>query len=607
MATQFMPLSTTGMLRHAEFFAVSLDIVRAAFTRMAAYFLSDIEVVGDLTDEEVKKQKNFFVNEFGMWPFLLEAGISTLVYGNCYASVLAQINRILHCTNPRCKTAYSIDRLSQGKPNIVSFSSGGFKTKCPACGRDGYMDHDDQINRNKPPVWKVWNPHDIYVSDYDGWTDAAIHYDWNIPTDVRQDVKSGRPGILSNAPIAVLKAAAETGCLRFSNEYIHHWIDTPIPGIRSRGVGIPRAITSYRRMFLMQNINRQNEVITTNFITPFRVISPATTGNDPEGGDLIRSTTLSPVIHRNVMSMIDVHKRDSAAWHFSPTPLQYQAFGADANSLVPVELSEQVTDAALNGIGMPVEFYRASMTAEQAPLGIRLFERFNAPFVHGLNSLCEFTSKRVAQIRSHEPSVLRVVTPRIADDMEMKRILYELAQSGKGSWEDFMQLINRNYGDTVRRVMQENKLFAQEQAKFEREMEDLSLSGEISKQPSPGEIRLQQEQQAQEQQQGGGQPQGQGQQQGQAPVEGGGPPPTEQMQIPAANRPYDAVELDEMSQSEAKQLSLSDESSRRRRLDEIRKTNPQYHKLVTSNLEQLRAKGRSLGQQAGLQQLMGQG
>lgn len=601
-ATNFMPLSTTGMLRHAEFFAVSLDIIRAAYTRMAAYFLGDIEIVGDVNDEEVKKQKQFFVNDFGMWSFLLTSGLSTLIYGNCYASVLAPITRILYCRNPKCKTSYSIDKLSQGKPGVVSFHSDGFKAKCPACGRDGYMDDHDVINRNKTPTWRVWNPHDIYVSDYDSWTDRAIHYDWVIPTDARQDVKSGRPGILSSAPRAVLKAAIETGVMRFNTDYIHHWGDTPIPGIRSRGVHIPRSITSYRRMFLLQNINRQNEVITTNFITPFRVISPAPGGNDPMGGDTLRSAALGGNIRSNVMNMVDIHKRDSAAWHFSPIALQYQAFGADANSLVPTELSEQVTDAALNGIGMPVEFYRASMTVEQAPLGIRLFERFNAPFVHGLNSVCEFASKRVAQIRAHEPSTVRVVTPKIADDLEIKRILYELAMSGKGSWEDFFQLINRNYGDTVRRIMQENKLFAQEQSKFERDMEDLSLAGEIAKQPSPGEVRMQQEQEAQQQQQGG-QPQ-QGQPQQGQPAEGGGPPPTAQMEIPPANRPYDAVELDERSQAEAKQLALADESSRRRRLDEIRKANPQYHKLVTSNLEQLRSKGRAMGQQAGLQQLV---
>lgn len=575
-ASTFMPASVTGMYRHAEFLTVCLDPVRAAFNKMAAYFLGDVKISGEMGDDERDRQKKFYVDDFGIWPAALTAGLSTLIYGNAFLSVLAPIKRFLGC--PKCGGWWGVERMAR-RPGDVVFMDGKFQASCPACPYSGAFEHDDQVDKQSTPVWRVWNPHDIDVVDFNGWYGQAAAYEWVVPPDVRADVKGGQPAILSTAPIGVIEAAATTGRFRFNPDQIYHWCDVPIPGLRTRGVGIPRTITSYRRMLLLQLLYRQYEVLTTSFVSPFRVVSPApAVAGDRELGDIIRSSVLSNS-GSMFFNMLDVHRKDPAAWHYSPTALQYQAFGADANQLVPVDIMQEIKQTALTGIGAPVELWQGTLAAEQVPFGIRMYERGEAPFVHGLNGALAFMSQRVCRIRAYQPGRLELVPPRLADDMESKQILFQLAASGRGPWDDFTRASGLGpYKDMVAKRFEEQRTELVEQEKFQRDQQTMAIGAQASTPPAPGQAPP------------GGQAQGGGQ------AAAGQPQQAPLPDIPSKNAPIAADELDERAQAEASSLVNADDGQRAQRLLQLRNANDTYHRLVLQHLQQLRSQQRSQGQ-----------
>ncbi len=55
----------------------------------------------------------------------------------------------------------------------------------------------------------------------------------------------------------------------------------------------------------------------------------------------------------------------------------------------------------------------------------------------------------------------------------------------------------------------------------------------------------------------------------------------------------------------AKQLLTMDEASRRRQLTDLRTSNKPLHAVVKQKLEEYRTKARSVGQQGGMQQVLG--
>jgi len=596
-ASAFMPLSTPATLRHAEFLAVSLDVIRAAYTRMAAYFCTDIEIIGDMDDEAREDHKSFLINKFGLWDFCMSAGVCNLVYGSAYCSILPNIRRMLEC--PNCPTIHGIKDLF-GVGTGVTFGNKKFSATCRACGYRGSMTHHDYVDRESVPTPHVWNPHDIIPFGFDGWHNKIRSFIWNIPSDVCQDVKSVDSFILSSAPVGVLEAATTTARYQFAEGQVHHWVDLPLSGIRSRGVGVPRSITSYRTMFQLQMMRRQNEVVINYHTTPFRVVSPAPAGTNQDVGDVVRNIN-GPEMANAFRNMLSEHRRDPGAWHFSMHPMQYQAFGADAKQLIPTDIMDYTTDQALNGIGMPVEIYKASLTTEQAPVGVRLFERFNSSFFHGLNSLLSYTSGRLNRLRRVTPCTAQLVPPRLADDLELRQILFNLAQSGQGSYDDFLRTIGKTYPEVMRKRFEEQKSTAKAQAEFERESQSLSVTSQVAAAAPAAD------QQAQQQQGGQGQPQ-------QGQPQGGGAPPSggdlAQQGLPAApaippsGTSYDIVQLGEMAQAEAGYCLMLPQSDRVRRLGDIRKANQTYHQLVVQSIEEIRSRGESVGREQGVQAVL---
>lgn len=609
-ASAAMPLSTGAMLRHAEYFAVSQEMLRAAFVRMVAYFLTKIKIDGEMGDDERDVRKRVLEDEFGMFTFLLLYGLSGLAYGNAYASVITPFRRFLKC--PRCGVEYSAKVVGERNNGKLSWDAQGMSARCPACRRQVTYGRKppyliDRVDRETLPRWRVWNPHDLEPAEWDEWTGRPLYYDWTLPGDYKSDIRSGRIGAVVNAPVEVLDAAVGTGRFRFADGYVCHWTDATLPGLRTRGTGVPRAITNYRGLYLNQAYRRGNEVLAMHHVTPFRNVSPtAAGGGGGEGSDVIRSMNLG-FGRAQFQQMLDVHRRDPDAWHFSPYPLQYQALGADARQLTPRDLLDQSEAAVLNGIGMPVELYRASLATTASPFSIRLFERYGAPLFHGLSEAARFVSSRLCLSRAWQPFVARLVPPTLADDVERKQILFNLAQQQKLPWSDVTaELLDISYDEATKKRYEEQRTEAESQAEFQRDIQNLGVSAQVQAAPGPGQP---QDPNAQAQGQGQGQPAGGGggqPQPGQPPAGGpggatGGPP-----QIPPVNQAIAATDLYGAAQAEAQYLAdpTMAQTDRERRLTVIRQANPLYHKLVRQTLDELRSKARSAGQAQGMQQVL---
>jgi len=596
VASTAMPLSIPAMLRHAEWFSVTNETFREALNKVAAYFVTDIEIEGDLGDDEKRNQKDYLKDQMRLMSSLVEASLNRLVYGNQYTSVVQPITRYLVC--PKCHTQYRAAEVIQHQKRFEFEWKQAFHCKCLSCGHKGKFGGGanggplDLPDESRPPIIKVWNPHDIrhvYV-EYLG---RATKFDWVMPADVRTEIKQGTNlETLIETPWDHIQAALNDENVRFDEDYIHHSREPGLNGLRMRGWGVPRAIINFRRLFHIQILYRMNEVLALGHIVPIRVVSPKTTaGRGMEDGDILKMSFMGDLRAR-FNQIVANHRADPNSIHYSPTALQMDALGADAKQLIPADLIKLAQETLLNGSGVPIEFYNMSMGTQVAPVGLRLIERYWAPLVDGLNELLSFIQRRMQFLKKWEKSTYKLASVRVIDSIELNQLKVQMAQAGLMSRSSALQAVESDFRTETKKKLEDMRIEQTEQADYQQKMDAFSFGRQLAEATPVGGLS----QGAPPAQGGGGDPSQQGQPApGQAPgVPAGADPMAGIMPQPGAR--IDPQELESRADAAVQVLLQLDESTRFSKLQEIRKNNQLFHKIVTGKLDEKRREMRSEGQ-----------
>lgn len=612
IASQVVPTSTASMLRHAEWMAVAGDgVLRECYNRVAAYFITHVELDGELGDDEKDKQAEYLNAELNINSFMVEHGLSGLVYGVRYLSVTKPFTRHLSC--PRCNANYRFLEFAENK-KLYKFRWGpGFHGRCPACGYEGaFGDPHDEEDESRPLNLISWNPHDMRVK-YVEATRKPGAFEWIIPADFRSELKDGRNIFaLADTPWPWVQAALNDENIEFSPEFVKYWREPALAGLRFRGTGVPRSIVNLRRLYYTQILLRMNEVLAIGHVVPMRVISPANTaGRGADETDIFRSLNVGD-LRSNVMRMVGGHRQDPNSIHYSPVPLQMQALGADARQLIPADLLNQAMEMELNATGVPVDLFKMTMTQQAAPVGLRLFARYWSPFVDGLNNDLAFLARRIQYLKRWEKASYKFADTQIVDDIERRQLEMQMAQAGLLARGYALKKVDTTIREQARQKLEDLEVEAQEQDRatqradafsFSRQLAQMSAPGAPGQPPAPG-----------------GAPPGPGGQPPADPAQGGAPAPggapagqapvgTDPLAglIPQPGQKVDPATWYSQAQSATQTLLGMPEGQRFGKLQEIKKVNPSFHAFVKQLMTEERSKARSAGGAQMMQQQYGQG
>lgn len=606
IASQVMPTSVPAMLRHAEFLAVAGDgVLREAYNRVAAYFVTKVNIEGELGEDERTKQEEYLNDQLYINSFLVEHGLSGLVYGHRYLSVFKPFTRYLSC--PRCSASYKFSEFAENEKVHHFRWDGAFHGRCPACGREGdFGIPKDVEDESRPLNLRSWNPHDMRMVWNQG-TEQAEAFDWVIPADFRSDVRRGtdNPYILASTPWPWLKAAATDKNVRFSPDTVKYWREPALAGLRFRGVGVPRAIVNLRRLYYTQILLRMNEVLAVGHVAPMRVVSPANTaGRSGEETDILRIASQGD-LRSNFMAMTMRHRMDPNSIHYSPVPLQMQALGADARQLIPADLLSQAVEMELNAVGVPVDLFKMTMQINVAPVGLRLFARYWSPFVDGLNGDLAFMSRKIQFLKRWETARYKLGEVPVVDDIDRRNLEMQMAQAGLLARSTALEQVDKKFRVETRKKIEDLRIEAEEQDKAQQQDDAFAFSRQLS-QAGPAPAGGQPGAPAQGAPPGGADPSaaqgapaaGQG---GPAGQPGVGTDPLAGL-VPQPGQKVDPQTMYSSAQTAAQTLMQMSDGDRFTKLREIDKVNPPFHKLVKGIMEDMRSADRSKGQKIVAQQ-----
>jgi hypothetical protein len=597
VATLAMPQSIRNALQWCEYIYMVNGTYRMAMERILSYFLTEIEIGGDVSDDEREKWEEFLRETLDAITALQSCMRDRMAYGNAFMSMLVPFKRFLVC--PKCRNSWSLATVYNH--NVFGFSWEGFKfvANCPSCktgsGYRGEFKVDDKPDdEEKKLKIKRWNTHEIEMI-HDPYTDE-VDYLWRIPEDYKQQIRKGNLFHLERASMPVLEAIKHNQMFRFNPDVIFHMKEPTLAGIRNRGWGIPRLFTNFRQIWYVQVLHRYNEAIALDYVIPFRLLTPAPRG----GASINQGQAIDPMAMFNqgdfraqVSQMLRRRRRDPASWQMLPFPVQYQMLGGDANQLAPRDLLDQGLEQLLNDAGTPVELYKGSLQLQTAPAALRLFESTWHHLVHESNGFLQWVVRQTSQILSWEEVEASLKRVTIADDMQKQMAALQLMMGQQLSGTSGLAAIGYNWKDEQKRMADEAQTQAEIQARIQEEMEQAGYAQQIAKgQAAGGDPAAQGGDPAA---QGGGAPPptgGDPAAQGGMPTEG---PVTSYIEQMSPNTPQTPQDMQAAAESIAQQMLGLPEGVKDSELRKLKQKNEVLHSLVRAKMDQMRQQARTQG------------
>jgi len=598
-ATQQMPTTMKSALWWSEYIWLINGTFRMSMKRVLSYFLTDIEISGEAGDSEKKNYKDKLNDDLGIMSFLSLALEDRLAYGNSFISVLLPFRRYLIC--PKTGNMYPLS-VVYNKPQFGFEFTGDFEfvATCPETGwRGPWIVEDKPREEAEQVILKRWNVHEIEIL-HDMFTDQ-VAYLWRIPETYKRTIRDGNLFHLERVPLQVLKAIKEDKLFRFNDGVVFHLKAPTLAGVRNLGWGLPASLNNFRQIWYLQVLRRYNEAIALDYVIPFRLLTPeprngssgaGVSMNDPmasfHGGDL----------NSMFRQMLTKRRKDPASFHFLPFPVKYQMLGADAKQLAPTELIEQGYDTLLNESGVPVEFYKGSLTVQAAPVALRLFESTHRQLVSETNACLQWLVDTLAKIMSWEPVKCSLARVTLADDLDKQMAALQLMMGQQLSGTSGLKAIGYNWEDEQKLIGEEAIKQQQIQARVQEEAEQAGFAAEIARGNNPANPAMQQGQPA-----AGGDPNAQG---GPAMAQQGGMPVTDYIQSMGPNANVTPADLQQAAEMLATELLGLPESVKDSQLRELKKSNETLHSLVRTKMDQMRQQFKTQGGAMLMQQQQGQ-
>lgn len=579
-----------------------------------------------------KKEFVYCITEPVTNSFVLASGLVTHnCYGNAFVSVLPTFKRYLSCPTENCGLMLPLAEVYENPIFRFEWRNFEFIASCPQCKkRSSWKRHDFKISDQNGLRVRRWSPHEIELI-WDLLTDD-IAYLWKIPEYYRRIIREGRLHHLERVSWEVVEAIKNNQFLLFEPGFVFHMKEDALAGVNNRGWGISRTLVNFRQAWYAQVLHRYNEGLALDYIIPFRLITPAP-GDKSAGTDPLLNQNLGGFMAK-VRAMLAQRRRDPAAWHTLPFPVQYQVLGGEARQMVPHELINQAQENLLNSLGVPVELYRGTLQLQAAPASLRLFEASMSSIPRNFNNILRFLVRQISQIMTWESVGIKLSRVTHADDLQRQQTKLQLMMGGQVSPSTGLKSVGLDYHEEVRRSVEDQRFAQEYQAKIEEEMQVKDQMSSVL--PAPGSVAaVIQQQVAQSMSQGAGEGQPMAGQPAAGPAGAAGaapapaqpapggagagpaPPPPQGMAqvppgqdllsayIPQPNMPITPEELNLRAQQLAQQIMGLSESEKDSTLIRLSKQHPVLHAIVSKIIESIRQDARRRGGASVLSQQFG--
>lgn len=574
-ASLYLPTNLNEAFEIAELMYYTNRTFAQAVEYVVSYFTgTEINVLAK-DEEKAHEYKQFLIEKLDIKSVLFAIGRDVKVYGNSCISVLAPFKRFLTCNN--CGANKPIEEVD------YKFTlNHGFSYRCESCGKAAQvLNPDDRPTMQENQVYiKRWFIKNIKIvsHQYGGTPD----YFYEIPPAEVSQIQAGNKKFLESAPWGIVQSVRAGTMFQFTPGMLYHFSLGNLSDIKLGEWGLPPVIAGFRDAYLAQILKRNNECIALDHMLPIRMVTPASIG---VGGDFMKSVNIGS-FGQQVMRSVERARKDPTGWQWLPMPVNYQLLGGEGKQFVAPELLEQAQADFLNGLGVPVEMYRKTLSAQTAPFAARLFEAGEVHFLHGLQGALSWILDRVSAILNWLPCEVTLARPTHADDIERRMLMLQMMMQGVAAEQDVLTLFGLDWKDTFKKRQSEQEFKMREEKLYQDKMQKAQENEQIISTPPGASI-------AAPGQAGGQMPGG--------PNIGGGGPSMPMNGVAGPTSASPAKDLDSFfgdAQSRVNEIMATaplGSPQRRQILEQIKSQDPNMHSVVKGMLDQITNQAASQG------------
>lgn len=429
-SSQYYPTTLSEAFQFCKFLYYSVPIYRQVVQRTVRYFITDFEFPGDGSSEEKSKLKEYLTYNLRLPAMMAEIGDEWGCYGNAFTYIyypfkrflvdrrgkLTQFHNIELFTNLEEKMKFNPKDLTYTVPDPKNNYQG--QVTLPFI--DVAVKQKEGITLNKVPP--------EYIRIQHNSISGKSRYIRKFDNIIKTNVKSGKYFVdINNTPKTQLEAITKDQDFAFYDDELFHFRAPVVSGFSYQDWGLPETMANYRQIYNIFILQKIDETVALDYMLPFRIFS-AVPGGD--GGDIFNSTSMEQW-SAEIKKIIDSRRKDKFAMHSFPFPVNYQEFGASGKQLAPKDLLEFQINNLLNCCGFPEELFRCSLTVQQLPTALRLFQQ-NFWFIHdNFNNLVKWVVRKIQNYLEEQPIEVKLQLPKLADNLEQLQQKIQLGMQGE--------------------------------------------------------------------------------------------------------------------------------------------------------------------------------
>lgn len=478
----FLPKTLKELFKYSAHMFITNDAINPAIEKLAEYPITEFIFRPILREKEgtdeykkaleqrgaiTRTWEHLFENHYMAKSFAIKLSTNYYVYGNAFVSVYEPFNRILICG--QCNEHHMVSKVKwEWDKSKLQFKI----TKCHKCGFKGLAKFYDKPITDDPTKINLisWYPGLIDI-DFDPYSGSREYY-VSIPEDQVEKIKRGNKLMLEKTPKEVIEAVRmnrgkrdATPKIKLRRDNIFHLLRPTVdmPGAENPW-GMPVTVSVLRNILYLTVMKRAQLALMLDHIIPFRVLFP--------GSDVGANTTMPIDLgdwRKRMQGELKKWKRDPLYIMLSPIPLEQTQIGGQGKSLMVYPEMKQTREEILQGINVPLEFVQGGLTFTGSSVSLRMLENTLMNQVEQVIKCFRWICRRVAQISGLELVEADLRQFKMADDVQMKQLMFAMWQaqaiSGEllGQWGDF------DYAEEAKKRTQENKELAIAQATAQAE------------------------------------------------------------------------------------------------------------------------------------------
>lgn len=419
VAHTYLPATVKQMFRWCRYYYLTNPLISATVNKMAEYPITDI-----IVDEDNKglkeKWERFFEDVIQLRPFLIEAGLFFMCYGNAMVSISHPFIKWLICPSCRQKT--------QATKAKFQFRETRFYMHCPHCGDTGDATAYDQYIRSPDKMRLIlWNPEDIELT-YNDLT-GETRYFYTVPPKIKNQITMGKRDVVCNIPQIFIDSVKKEKAVVISPDNIFHFKRPSIlTGNRDRGWGVPMILAVLKDVFYLQLMKKAQEAILLERIIPLTVMFP-----QPGSG------TSDPFTTVNLQQWKDQVSKEIQRWRIDrnyipimPLPIGHQVIGGDGRALLMSQEIRIWSDQIIAGMGVPNEFVFGGLQWSGSNVSMRMLENQFLGYISDLSRFVRtFLVPKISAWLGWSKVATRFKPFKMADDLQRKALYLQLNQGQK--------------------------------------------------------------------------------------------------------------------------------------------------------------------------------